>query len=697
MTERPAGGGRALRLLIIEDDADDAFLLERHLAREGFDVRSRRVDSAPGLREALAEGGWDVVVSDHSMPRFSAMDALEQIKGAGIDVPFIIVSGTIGEERAVAAMKAGASDYIVKDHLSRLAPAIERELREMGERAARRRAESALHDSEARTRAIVEAAVDGIVATDHAGAIQMLNPAAERMFGITAAEARGRPVHTLADDPRPPRGRGPSRLPREIIGLRPDGTRFPAEVSESEVHHTDDVAVTYIVRDVSERKRFEQQLAHRASHDALTGLPNRSLLHDRLELAFARAARTGHRPAVLFLDLDHFKVVNDSLGHTAGDRLLVAVAGRLSAVLRPQDTLARLGGDEFVALVEDIGGEADALRVAGRLQAALVDPFDVDGAEVFASASVGIALASGPDASPESVVRDADAAMYRAKERGRGRSELFDERMLERAVHRLETESALRRAIAGDELRVAYQPILDLERGAIAGVEALVRWQHPQRGLVMPGDFIPLAEDTGLITELGAIVLESACRQARAWGAGAARPVSVSVNLSGRELGAPGFVRSVADTLDATGLDPALLCLEITESMLMVDLQATLGALADLRALGVRLAVDDFGTGYSALAYLKTFPVHELKIDRSFVAGLERDPRDAAIVGTILALAEALGLSVVAEGVETEAQERRLRELGCRLAQGHRFARPALAEDIGPRLLLPGDGDGGRR
>jgi diguanylate cyclase (GGDEF)-like protein len=400
-----------------------------------------------------------------------------------------------------------------------------------------------------------------------------------------------------------------------------------------------------------------------------------------------RARRLASRPAVLFLDIDHFKVINDSLGHTVGDRLLMQVAERLAAVVRPEDTLARLGGDEFVMLVEGIGGEEDAIAVAARLEAALAPPFDVAGSELFVSASIGIAIAARPDDNPESVVRDADAAMYRAKERGRGRSELFDEELLTQAVHRLETESALRRGIAADEFRVAYQPIIDLSSDAVVGVEALVRWQHPQRGMLMPGDFVPLAEDTGLIAQLGAIVLGRACRQAREWGRRAGVPLAVSVNLSGRQLAAPDLVTIVTESLAASGLPAELLCLEINESVLMSDLETTIGALADLRELGVRLAVDDFGTGYSALAYLKHFPVDRLKIDRSFIVGLERDPRDAAIVSSVLALADALGLTAVAEGVETEAQEEQLRALGCRYAQGYRFARPALPEDIGDVIV----------
>jgi diguanylate cyclase (GGDEF)-like protein/PAS domain S-box-containing protein len=680
-----------LRVLIVEDDPDDALLLHAHLVRDGYAVHSRRIDTAEAMAEALSQETWDVVVSDHSMPRFSALAALEEVRRAQLDLPFIIVSGTIGEERAVAAMKAGASDYIVKDRLARLGPAIERELREVAARAARRRAERALRATELQTRAIVEAAVDGIVTTDAEGVIEKLNPAAERMFGISEADARGRPFGSLARETVPrlrsPRAPAGGASPAwEMTAIRADGSTFSAEGTRSEVVLEDRVVATYIVRDVSERKAFEERLAHRANHDALTGLPNRSLFSDRLALALARSRRSGTRTAVLFLDVDHFKVINDSLGHTAGDRLLVLVAERLAIVLRPEDTLARLGGDEFVVLVEGIEEDDDAVAVGERLQGALAEPFTLAGAEIYVTASIGIALAGGEVATPESTIRDADAAMYRAKARGRARAEMFDAEMFEQSVRRLETETALRRGIAADEFRVAYQPIVDLVSREVVGVEALVRWQHPERGLLMPGDFIALAEDTGLIAQLGEIVLRRACDQARRWGALASRPLSVSVNLSGRQLAAPGLVAMVTEGLEATGLDPSLLCLEITESVLMSDVETAMTALTALRALGVSLAVDDFGTGYSALAYLKHFPVDQLKIDRSFILGLGQDERDAAIVSSVLALAEALGLAAVAEGVETAEQEQQLRDLGCRCAQGFRFARPALPEDAEPAL-----------
>jgi diguanylate cyclase (GGDEF)-like protein/PAS domain S-box-containing protein len=682
-TPRP----KSLDLLLVEDDPDDAALIQHQLEREGYELRARRVDSPEAMAEALAAQSWDLVVSDHSMPRFSAMAALEMVRGADLDTPFIIVSGTIGEERAVAAMRAGASDYIVKDRLSRLGPAVQRELRDLEQRVARRRAERALHENEARTRAIVEAAADGIITTDAAGLVETVNPAARRMFGIVADEACGRHIDLLLPGKRlltptaPGDPSGP-QVPKETVALGRDGHAFPVEVTWSETDHDARLVMTYIVRDVSERKRFEDQLAHRASHDSLTDLPNRNLFHDRLGVALVRGARRGTRTAVLFLDIDHFKVVNDSLGHTAGDRLLMVVADRLTEALRPEDTLARLGGDEFVVLAEGIDQDDDALALAERLQESLAQPLELGESEVFVTASIGIAVA-GADSTPEAVVRDADAAMYRAKERGRARTELFDEGMFEQAVRRLETESALRRGIERDEFRVAYQPIVDLGSGETVGLEALVRWQHPTRGLLLPHEFVPLAEDTGLVTQLGAIVLGHACRQSREWGRRAGRPLGISVNLSGRQLAAPELVETVTRTLDESRLDPGLLCLEITESVLMNDVGSSIAALGALRSLGIRLSVDDFGTGYSALAYLKHFPIDELKIDRSFIAGLERDPRDAAIVSSILALADALELSAVAEGVETEAQQTHLKTLGCRLAQGYRFARPAFAEGIG--------------
>ncbi len=429
-----------------------------------------------------------------------------------------------------------------------------------------------------------------------------------------------------------------------------------------------------------ERKRGQLALAHHALHDTLTGLPNRALFFDRLVQALARLERSDSCLAVLFLDLDRFKVVNDSLGHGAGDRLLEAVAVRLDGVLRAGDTAARFGGDEFTILCEDLDGAQRAVQVAERIAAALSAPFALDeDAEVFVRASIGIAVAmTATERRPEALLRDADAAMYRAKERGGNGFELFDDEMRARAIHRLETENQLHRALERGEFSVRYQPLINLATGRVEGAEALLRWEHPERGEVGPGDFIATAEETGLILPIGAWVLEEACRQACQWPG----RLTVSINLSARQCAHPDLVALVGAAIARSGATPEMVLLEITETAVMEDLEASIATLSGLKALGVRLAIDDFGTGWSSLTALQRFPVDEVKIDGSFVAELEDGAEAGAIVAAVVSLAHALGMRAVAECVETAGQASRLRALGCDVAQGYHFHRPMAPADL---------------
>jgi diguanylate cyclase len=449
----------------------------------------------------------------------------------------------------------------------------------------------------------------------------------------------------------------------------------------------DDHLVSRSVRYAIERKRAEVALAHQALHDALTGLPNRVLFMDRLKLALARSARRHSWVAVLFLDLDRFKLINDSLGHDAGDRVLMDVGARLERALRPGDTVARFGGDEFTALCEDVPSERAVLAIAERMADAVGMPFALDDAEAdtFLTASIGIAMAEGAahdDALAESLVRDADAAMYRAKERGKSRVELYDARLRERAVRRLSIERALHRALDREELCLHYQPQVDLSSGRIVSWEALVRWEHPERGLLEPNEFIGVAEETGIIVALGAWALEEACRQATRWTGlpGAPCDPVMAVNLSARQLTQPELLEMVAQALSRTRLDPARLCLEVTESVVMEDASGSERTLAALREMGVQLAIDDFGSGYSALSSLKRFQVDMLKVDRAFVAELGREPTDGPIMAAIIGLTHALGLRAVGEGVERPEQLAVLRDLGCDIAQGFYFGRPEPPE-----------------
>lgn len=440
-----------------------------------------------------------------------------------------------------------------------------------------------------------------------------------------------------------------------------------------------------IGKDTTEQHQMRAELEHRANHDALTGLPNRSLLLDRISLALAKATRNTELIAVIFLDIDRFKTINDTYGHDLGDKFLREVAARASATLRPGDTVARLGGDEFVVLIEDVHDELHALTIAERITDALESqPYELDGLNLTTTVSGGIALsAGGPDEHADAILRDADAAMYRAKDKGRAQLELFDETMRKRAHKRLALTDELAKGIRNGEIEVHYQPVVNIQTGCIAGVEALARWRHPRRGLIPPDEFIPVAEESGLIIDLGLHVLETACRKAAMWqNQFTKQPLRLHVNLSARQLNSDELPSQVADILNSTGLARADLCLEITESTLMEDAEATTILLRELKRIGVGLAIDDFGTGYSSLAYLLRFPVDTLKIDRSFIDGLGPETEDSIVVEAIIKLASTLGLDVVAEGVETDEQLSHLQNLGCREAQGFLFTKPVIADEI---------------
>jgi diguanylate cyclase (GGDEF)-like protein len=440
--------------------------------------------------------------------------------------------------------------------------------------------------------------------------------------------------------------------------------------------------------DITERKRAEEQVRNLAYHDTVTGLPNRLLFQDRLALAVAQAHRHHQRLAVLFLDLDRFKIINDSLGHSIGDRLIREVAGRLRTCLREGDTVARLGGDEYTLLLPHVGQAVDAAKVAKKVLDLVRIPFDIDGRELFVTASIGISLYPDDGRDAEALVKNADTAMYRAKDQGRDNYQLYTPAMNATALQRLALESSLRKALAQDELVLHYQPILDVASRRVHGVEALLRWRHSELGLVPPAEFIPLAEVTGLILPMGSWVLRTACAQARAW-QDRHPGLTVAVNLSARQFQEPSLVAQVTDALADTGLEPRCLQLEITESSAMQNAQSAIQTLRELKALGVGLSIDDFGTGYSSLSYLKRFPIDTLKIDQSFIRDIGSDPDDAAIASAIIALAHVLKLKVVAEGVETAGQLEFLTAHGCDRTQGYLFSRPLSADLCGELLAAP--------
>jgi len=445
---------------------------------------------------------------------------------------------------------------------------------------------------------------------------------------------------------------------------------------------------------ITQFPRRLEQLTKQAFHDSLTGLPNRALFMDRLAHGLMRARRRHEHLAVLFLDLDRFKVINDTLGHAVGDQLLVEVSNRLSGSLRPGDTVARLGGDEFGLLLEDVADAETADAVALRIEEELAKPLLFEGREVFITASIGISLSSARIGSPEEMLRDADHAMYHAKAKGKARHEVFDSGMSAPALDRMDLEIGLRSAISRHEFRLHYQPILRLDTGRITEVEALIRWQHEMRGLLQPDAFIGLTEEIGLIVPIGQWVLGEACRQARVWQLEfpSDPPLIMSVNLSAKQFQHPQLVDEITQALTESGLEASSLKLDITESVIMQDAPATLARLKELKGLGIRLAIDDFGTGYSSLGYLKRFPVDTLKIDRSFVKGLSKDGKDNAIVRAVVTVAKSLNMDVTAEGVETDQQRVELKTLGCDRGQGFLFARPADAEHVTPLLAISKSG-----
>jgi diguanylate cyclase (GGDEF)-like protein/PAS domain S-box-containing protein len=564
----------------------------------------------------------------------------------------------------------------------------------------RKRAERALRESEERYRELFENANDLIYTHDLAGNFTSLNKTGERITGYTREEAVSlniaqiiAPEHlALAREMMSRKGSVDEATVYELDIIAKDGRRVPLEVSTRLVYQNGEpCGVQGIARDIAERKHTEAKLLHNAYHDALTGLPNRNLFTDHLQMAVERAKRHAEFVfAVLFLDLDRFKNVNDSLGHTVGDHLLVALSRRLQHCLRPSDVVARLGGDEFAILLNDIGAQpCEAVSLAERVQQELMQPFNLGGHEVFTTASIGIALSTTGYETPEAVLRDADTVMYRAKAQGKARHEVFDQNMHARVVALLRLENDLRRAVERDEFRLQYQPIVSLDTGRVSGFEALVRWQHPELGLIQPGDFIPVAEETGVIVELGQWVLEEACRRMRVWQLISPQHsrLKLSVNLSSRHFVQPDLYQRIVEVLAQTGLAPATLQLEITESILMENAHTIVPLLGRLRDLGVELAIDDFGTGYSSLSYLSRLkPIHTLKIDRSFISMGGDDHENAEIVRTIIMLARNMGKEVVAEGIETAEQLARLRTLNCAYGQGYLFSRPQDPFEIERRL-----------
>ena len=660
-----------------------------------------------GVGGRVWQTGQPVCVNDYDTweersPGLSALGSLGSVVGvpltAGPEIIGVIGlaagdSGRVFDDTDVAGLSRFAQLASVALENARLHAAARAEL------AARTQSEEELRASTERLRRLADASFEALV-IHRAGRILEVNSAFSELFGRTPDEVLGSPVLDLF--PEPARAALALQLavdnetPYETAAVLADGSEAAVELIGRTIPYPDEApARATAIRDIRERRAIQERLARQSFYDTLTGLPNRSLFLDRVTHALGWARPDDATPlAVLLLDLDRFKIINESLGHAVGDQLLAAVGRRLADALRPADTLARLGGDEFAVLVDGLAGEAAADGLARRMVEVLGAPFIVDGRETYVSASIGVALSRGGAQGAADLLREAEVALYRAKGDAGDRVSVFHPRMSASSFDRLELELDLRHAVERDELRVFYQPLVDLRTGRTMGHEALVRWEHPTRGLLAPLAFISLAEETGLILPIGDRVLAEACRQARAWQQGdpALADLVVSVNLSARQFARPDLAAHVATILGETGLAPASLELEITESLAMSDSEATGVTLRALHELGVRLALDDFGTGYSSLASLSQLPLDVIKVDRSFVAGLRDSPVNLAIVRAVVGLAQGLGISVTAEGIEREDQLEALRELGCDRGQGFLFARPLPAAEAGAALARRGRG-----
>ena len=678
--------GELIRVLVATRDPDLRAELRTALDPDDGFIISEAGDA--GEAAALGRGAHDVLLLDLSHPDAERIEDLGTQRSGGRTRP-VVALGTAGEEAAaLRAVRRGCAEYLLKDELQ--PPLVSRAVRYALDRSRadrqRRRTEEALTDSEQRYRSLFEQSRDAIFMTERDGEILEMNQAALDLLGYDEDELLGRHVLSIYADPA---DRERFRHEVEANGhvrdfevrlMRRDGQERWCLVSAWVRREPTGAIAGYqgIIHDITGRKRAEDRLAHDAFHDALTQLPNRALFMDRLERAVARRRR-GHEKdvALLFLDLDRFKVVNDSLGHMVGDELLRQIARLLASEVREEDTVARIGGDEFAILLDGVDDASDPTHVAERIQERLRKPFRLQGHDVFTSMSIGITFGGADVARAEDLLRDADTAMYRAKEMGPARYQIFDEAMHTHAVTLLQLETDLRLALERQEFVVHYQPVHSLDDRRLLGFEALVRWQHPSRGLLPPQTFIPVAEETGLIVPLGEWVLRTAAAQLRVWQErhAARRELFVSVNLSARQFTHSELVEVVQDVLDQTGLPGPALRLELTESVVMENPDSAVRMLRRLREMGVGLCIDDFGTGYSSLNYLHDFPIDTLKIDRSFVARMsEKGEHD--LIATIVALARNLGLQAVAEGVETEEQLERLRELGPTSVQGFLFSTP---------------------
>jgi diguanylate cyclase (GGDEF)-like protein/PAS domain S-box-containing protein len=691
------GTGSDRRLLLIEDDATDARLIRGALAdaRGGpFDVAWVR-KLADGL-ERLREENIGAVFADLFLPDSRGIETLDRLLSVVPPVPVVVLCGLDDEDIALRGVQRGARDYLLKGYLDSYA--FSRALHNMIER---RAMEDALFIEKERAQVTLDSIGDAVLSTNIFGKVTYLNLVAESLTGWSREDATGRSlaeVFHIIDGTTRESCRNPMELAIKqdrTVGLaansiliRRDGVECFIEDSAAPIHDRQGrvTGAVVVFHDVSAAKAMTVQMSELAQHDFLTGLPNRAYLNDRIAQAITIAHRHSGKFAVLFLDLDHFKHINDSLGHPIGDTLLQSVARRLVSCVRDSDTVSRQGGDEFVVLLSEVAHAKHAALCAQKLLTMLKAPNFIGHHGLEVSASIGISIYPDDGLDPETLIKTSDTAMYQAKEHGRNNYKFFEQEMNIRAVERQSIEEDLRGALERREFMLHYQPKIDLQTGAITGAEALIRWIHPQRGLVSPLMFVPVAEDSGLILPIGMWVRREACLQARAWQDAGLPPLSVAVNISVVEFRDENFLESIRAILKETRLEPRCLELELTESVLMQHAEATTSVLQQLKAMGVYLAVDDFGTGYSSLSYLRRFPIDALKIDRSFVREITSNPDDATIVSAVISMGRSLKQRVIAEGVETRQQLAFLQNQRCGEGQGYYFSRPVLPEQFAKLL-----------
>jgi diguanylate cyclase (GGDEF)-like protein/PAS domain S-box-containing protein len=683
-------------LLLIEDNPGDARLLREMFNEGGSPIAElTHVESLGAAESHLAANLVDIILLDLGLPDAEGLGAIRRAQAAAPRVPLVVLTGRDDESLAAQALQEGAQDYLVKGQietrglLRALRYAIERKIME-----------EALFIEKERAQVTLSCIGDAVVCTDVAGRLTFLNLMAEKLTGWLWQEALGlvmSEVFRILDAgsreaiPNPMESLKRDRvghLPSNCILVRRDGVEIPVEDSIAPIHDRqgNPTGAVIVFRDVSEARATALQIIHSAEHDFLTGLPNRMLLHDRVNQAVGLSLRHSTKGAVLFLDLDGFKNINDSLGHPVGDKVLQSVAERLVTCLRGSDTVSRQGGDEFVVLLSEVEHAEDAAITASRMLKAVAKPHLIDKRELHVTTSIGVSIFPDDGKDADTLIKNADTAMYQAKENGRHSYQFFKPAMNARAVERQSIEESLRRALERQEFSLHYQPKINLQTGEITGAEALVRWTHPIRGSVPPVQFIPVAEDCGLIVQIGRWVLHEACRQTQTWAQAGLHLANMAVNVSAVELRNEGFLDGVIAILAETGLDPRALELELTESVLMKHVESTEGILKALRAKGVQFAVDDFGTGYSSLSYLRKLSIDTLKIDQSFVRQSGADPDETAIASAVIGMGRNLNLRVVAEGVETLDELAFLRAQHCDEAQGYYFSRPVPAEQFAELL-----------